>query len=94
MGTDNMNYDQGWWLDDVRIYTCAVQGAPAAFAKVEPANAATGHTWLMDKRMKTFYGPDAPGQIYKRENYAVAQSNTLRSNPVNDERRIDWYSLI
>jgi hypothetical protein len=61
--------------------------------EADPTNAATGYTWLMDKRMKTFYGPDAPGQIYRRESYESAKSSTMRSNPTNDERRIDWYSL-
>ncbi len=36
MGLDSSYFDWGWWLDDVRIYTCHV--GPGAFGKVAPAS--------------------------------------------------------
>ncbi len=42
MGLDYTTYDYGWWLDDVRIYTC---GAPsAAPSKINDLAAVTGST--------------------------------------------------
>ena len=40
MGTDNIGWDEGWFIDDVRIYTC--MAPPSAFNKTGPANGATG----------------------------------------------------
>jgi hypothetical protein len=58
-----------------------------------PSNATTGFTGLMNKRMKTFYGPEARGRIYQRKMYETSASDVTPSCPVTDERKIDWYSL-
>jgi len=43
MGTASIQYDYGWFIDDVRIYTCGTPPQPPApFSKTSPANAATG----------------------------------------------------
>ncbi len=42
MGTDASTFNQGWWLDDVRIYTCSASAAPIDFAKLGPTNGITG----------------------------------------------------
>ena len=39
MGLDEAGYDSGWWVDNVRLYTC--QPLPGAFSKTAPANGAT-----------------------------------------------------
>jgi uncharacterized protein YcfL len=39
MGLDEAAYDWGWWVDNVRLYTCIP--APSAFSKTAPANGVT-----------------------------------------------------
>jgi Zn-dependent metalloprotease len=42
MGLDEAAYDWGWWVDNVKLYTCIP--APAAFNKTAPANGATNQS--------------------------------------------------
>ena len=39
MGLDEAGYDWGWWVDNVKLYTC--NPPPGAFNKTSPANGAT-----------------------------------------------------
>jgi hypothetical protein len=60
----------------------------------DPANAPTGFTDLMNKRVRTYYGPEAPGRIYQRKMYETSASEITPSCTVTDERKIDWYRLV
>jgi bacillolysin len=42
MATDSSVFDQGWWLDDVRIYTCSGSAATSTATPVTPTNTPTG----------------------------------------------------
>ncbi len=42
MGLDVAGYDWGWWVDNVKLYTCIP--APSAFNKTNPANGATNQS--------------------------------------------------
>jgi Zn-dependent metalloprotease len=42
MGLDEAGYDWGWWVDNVRLYTCIP--APSAFNKTGPANGDTNQS--------------------------------------------------
>ena len=43
MSIDDVVFDRGWWVDDVRIYSCAVPSVPPGVPQSPaPANAATG----------------------------------------------------
>jgi len=41
LGTGN-SYSQGWWIDDVRLYTCVPNTAPTAPFLISPADTVTG----------------------------------------------------
>jgi bacillolysin len=42
MGLDNIGVDRGWWLDDIRIYSCASTGPPGVPQLPNPGDGATG----------------------------------------------------
>ena len=42
MGLDNGGFDWGWWLDDIRIYTCDFVQPPGAASSPTPADGTTG----------------------------------------------------
>jgi hypothetical protein len=39
MGLDEATYDWGWWVDNVKVYTCIPK--PGAFHKTAPTNGST-----------------------------------------------------
>ena len=56
-----------------------------------PDNPATGYSDPMKKTVRLFYGPDAPGRLYRR---AVAPPpDSIPSPCVTDAGAIDWYRL-
>ena len=60
MGLDSSGYDWGWWLDDVRIYTCALANTPTPTSTPTPTDTPTSTPTPTDTPTSTPTPTDTP----------------------------------
>jgi hypothetical protein len=59
IGLDKFGYDWGWWVDNIKLYTCAQ--LPGTFGKTSPANGATNQAGSLTLS----WGPSAGATSYQ-----------------------------
>ncbi len=74
-------------------FTAEWKGDTVVAMKADPTNATTGFSHVMNERVPVWFGPDAPGLMYKREAYRKDRTDVTPSKTVMDNGVIDWFRL-
>jgi hypothetical protein len=74
-------------------FTADWKGDTIVAMQADPNNATSGLSHVMKERVPVWFGPQAPGLMYRREAYRVACSGVTPAATAMDNGRIDWYSL-
>jgi len=74
-------------------FTADWKGDTIVAMHADPKNPTTGFSHVMKERVPVWFGPEAPGLMYQRDDYKKDNANVTPSETVVDQGKIDWFSL-
>jgi hypothetical protein len=74
-------------------FTAQWKGDTIVAIQADPSNPTSGYSDVEKKRVPVWFGPEAPGLMYQRNDYRKCPANVTVAETVVDQGKIDWFSL-
>ena len=69
------------------------KGDTVVAMRPDPANPTTGYSFVMKTKIPVYFGADAPGLMYQREDWRADRRDVTPAALTEDTRAVDWFSL-